>query len=195
MENKELAERFLKLVSLKYSDYKKKWTKHLLDKNIEVDEDIYSDTIIKVYDYIIKNGVKDETDNGLINYFFKSFIMNVKREKAYARERLKDLNVDAYEEADKETNGETELEHKIRNQVYSDYATVHILQLVEQKFDSITFHCFRLYYIVPKMTFDRLKEVTKINDCRKRVLEVREWLKNNLTKKELTKAFNKYYYD
>ena len=194
MENKEIADKFLQLVNRKYSDFKKKWAKHAIEKGIEFDEDVYSDSIIKVYDYIVKNGMKDSSDEGLANYFFRSFITNSKREKVYAREKLKDMNVDACEEGDKDDNGETELQHKIRNEIYGDYAMYYILRLVEENFDSITFHCFRLYYIVNKMTYERLREVTKVKDAKKRVLQVRSWLQDNLTKKQLIKDFNKYYY-
>ena len=195
MENKEIADKFLQLVNAKYGDFKKKWAKHAIEKGIEFDEDVYSDSIVKVYDYILKNGVKDTSDEGLSNYLFRSFITNSKREKVYAREKLKDMNVDAWEEGDKDENGETELQHRIRNEIYGDYAMYYILRLVEENFDSITFHCFRLYYIVNKMTYERLREITKIKDAKKRVLQVRTWLQENLTKKQLIKEFNKYYYD
>ena len=45
------------------------------------------------------------------------------------------------------------------------------------------------------MTYERLREITKIKDAKKRVLQVRTWLQENLTKKQLIKEFNKYYYD
>lgn len=55
MGNETQAEKYLNFVNSHYDDFKKKWSKHLHDKNIQFDEDVFSDTILKVYDYISKN--------------------------------------------------------------------------------------------------------------------------------------------
>lgn len=192
--NSEQAKRFLKFANEHYEDYKKKWAKYLYDKQVDFDEDVFSDTILKVYDYIEKNGINDTTDSGLANYWFKAFNTNIKREKQYSRNVNRDKNVDATEELDKEINGEDELKLKIRSQVFDDWLIVYILRLVEDNFDSISFHCFRLYYILDKMTYSKLREITKVPDSKKRVVTIKNWLKEKLTKKQLEKEFLKYYY-
>lgn len=192
--NSEQAKRFLKFANEHYEDYKKKWAKYLYDKQVDFDEDVFSDTILKVYDYIEKNGINDTTDSGLANYWFKSFNTNIKREKQYSRNINRDKNIDATEELSKEMNGEDELKLKIRSQVFDDWSVVYILMLVENNFDSISFHCFRLYYILDKMTYSKLREITKVPDSKKRVVTIKNWLKDKLTKKQLEKEFLKYYY-
>ena len=200
MENKETlidkseqAKRFLKFANEHYDDYKKKWAKYLYDRQVDFDEDVFSETVLKVYDYINTNGIKDDSDSGLANYWFKSFNTNIKREKQYSRNVNRDKNIDATEELSKEMNGEDELKLKIRRHVYEDWSIVYILRLVEDNFDQISFHCFRLYYILDKMTYSKLREITKVPDSKKRVVTIKNWLKDNLTKQQMEKEFSKYY--
>lgn len=200
MENKETlidkseqSSRFLKFANEHYEDYKKKWAKYLYDKQVDFDEDVFSETVLKVYDYINTNGIKDDSDSGLANYWFKSFNTNIKREKQYSRNVNRDKNIDATEELSKEMNGEDELQLKIRRHVFEDWSIVYILRLVEDNFDSISFHCFRLYYILDKMTYSKLREITKVPDSKKRVVTIKNWLKDNLTKQQMEKEFSKYY--
>lgn len=191
--NESQAKRFLKFANDNYNDLKKKWRKYLYDRQIDFDEDVYSETILKVYDYISSNGIKDDSESGFANYWFRAFNINIKREKQYSRNINRDCNIDAYEALDKETNGDDELQMKIRRQVFDDWSVVYILRLVEDNFDSISFHCFRLYYVLDKMTYQRLREITKVKDAKKRVVTIKNWLKDNLTKKDLEKEFSKYY--
>lgn len=200
MENKETlidkseqSSRFLKFANDHYEDYKKKWAKYLYDRQVDFDEDVFSETVLKVYDYINTNGIKDDSDSGLANYWFKSFNTNIKREKQYSRNVNRDKNIDATEELSKEMNGEYELQLKIRRHVFEDWSIVYILRLVEDNFDSISFHCFRLYYILDKMTYSKLREITKVPDSKKRVVTIKNWLKDNLTKQKMEKEFSKYY--
>jgi hypothetical protein len=193
MANEEIAELFLQYANNNYTSNKNKWKKYLTERMIEFDEDVFSETIIKVYDYIIKNGLTDTSDQGMANYWFRSFCINTKREAQYSRNAYRDLNIDPTEELEKGFNGDDELKQKIRNDVYDDWCVVQIMTIVEQHFDTITASCFRLYYILPKMTYDKLKEVTKIKDCKKRVVTVKKWLKEHLNKHIMEKEFNKYY--
>lgn len=193
MENEIQARKYLNLANDKYLDYLKKWRTHIQDKGYEWDEDVFSDTILKVYDNILKNGIKDDSEEGLSNYWFKSFIVNIKREKQYSRNLYRDMNVDASEELDKEYNGDDELKLKIRRHIYDDWLSVRLLQIVEQNFTSREFRCFRLYYIVPKMTYEKLRDLTKIKDCKKIVNTIKKWLIENADKHQLDKEFSKWY--
>lgn len=193
MANETQARKYLNLANDKYLDYLKKWRTHIQEKGYDWDEDVYSDTILKVYDNILKNGIKDDSEEGLSNYWFKSFIVNIKREKQYSRNLYRDMNVDASEELDKEYNGDDELKLKIRRHIYDDWLSVRLLQIVEQNFTSREFRCFRLYYIVPKMTYEKLRDLTKIKDCKKIVNTIKKWLIENTDKHQLDKEFSKWY--
>lgn len=86
MQKEEQAKRFLEVVSENYDDLKKKWAKYQSDKHREFDDDVFSETILSVYNLILKNGLKEQNDDAYLNYFFKSFNINTAREKQYARE-------------------------------------------------------------------------------------------------------------
>lgn len=189
----EQARKFLEYADRHYGEYKLKWKKYVTDSNLDFDEDVFSDTILKVYDYIIQNGIKDDSDEGLANYWFKSFVMNIKREKMYSRNQKRDFNVDASEELDTRDDGTEELMLKLRQQTYSDYAIIYILKEVESNFDSLTFYCFRLYFILPKMTYERLRSITNVKDCKRRVVQAKKWVKENIKKEEIMIKFNEWY--
>lgn len=132
-------------------------------------------------------------NNGLANYWFKSFMINIKREGQYSRNAYRDLNINPSEELDKQYNGEEELQAKIRRHIYDDWVVTTTLLIVEKTFDSLSFNCFRLYYLLPKMTYEKLREITKVKDCKKRVVTIKNWLQQNLDKKLLDKEFTRYY--
>lgn len=187
------ARRFLEFASKHYSEFSNRWRKYLTDKDMEFDEDVFSETIIKVYDNIKSKGIKDDSDTGLANYWFKSFQMNTRRERVYSRNSKRDLNVDASEELDTYDNGDEELNQKIMKELFNDYSIVYMLSLIEQNFDSLTFYCFRLYFILPKMTYDKLKTITNVKDVKKRVVSCKNWLKENVKKEDIVMNFNKWY--
>lgn len=191
--NEVLANNFLELVNSRYLSLRMKWRKHMNDRCIVWDDDVFNDTILKVYDKILSNGIDDNSENGMLNYLFKSFILNIKRDKQYSRNAYKDDNIDPSFELDKQFNGDDEMEMKIRRDVFDDWSVVYLLKLVEDNFDSISFYCFRLYYIIPKMTYESLRKITKIKDCKKRVITIKKWLRNNISEQELKERFNKYY--
>lgn len=192
-ENEKEALDFMKLANSKYELYKKKWKQFCNEKNYEFDEDVFSDTIIKVYEYILKNGLKDKSENGLLNYWFKSFSTNIKREQLYSRNLYRDKNIDATTELDNKENGDEELQNKLKKEVKIDYKLLYLLNLVEEHFDHVTFYCFRLYFLCDKMTYSKLKAITKVQDCKKRVVEAKKWLKENVDEKEINKEFEKWY--
>lgn len=193
MEREAQARRYLTFVNSNYDKYKKKWAKYLYDRKVEFDEDVFSDTILKVYDYISKNGIKDDTDDGFANYWFKAFQMNIRREQLYSRNAYRDANVDASMELDTKENGDEELQKKLRLETYTDFSLLYMFEKVEKEFDVITFWCFRLYYLINKMSYSRLKDITKVKDCKKRVVSAKKWLAENVTKEELDKAFQEWY--
>lgn len=188
----EQAEEFLNVVSRNYDFLKKTWTKYLKDKHKEFSDDIFQDTILSIYDLIKRNGIQDDSEQGMLNYFFKAFNINIVREKQYSREAKKDNTQDVFEYL-KPRVDDSDLEELKRIESYKQYVAYHTLLKAQENFDEVTFRCFRIYYLYKGMTYEKLKVLTKVKDCKKRVLQVREWLKNNLSKEELNKQFNEWY--
>lgn len=189
----EQARRFLNVANNNYIKCKKQWMKYFNDKLVEFDEDVFSESILKVYDLILKNGIKDDTEEGMLNYWFMSFQMNTRREQQYSRNSQRDKNVDVFEELNQKENGDEELKLKIRNQVYDDFAVIYILEKIEGQIDPTAFYVFRLYYLLPKMTYEKLRNLTKIKNCKKLVLDTKKYVQQTITKDEILKAFNDYY--
>ena len=84
------AREFLNISSKYYEQNKEKWTSLLTSIGLVFDEDVYNDTIIRVYDKMVNDEDIDKTEEEVIAYWFKSFVNNVKREKKYSRNSKRD---------------------------------------------------------------------------------------------------------
>lgn len=195
----EDAIRFINYINDHYQELKSKYRKFCKEKDYKFDEDIFSDTILNCYNAIErKGGLDDTTNQGIENYFFRSFKTNIQREKQYCRVSKRDLNYSSdnifelYEEWYNEHNSPERI--KLLSDLWKDFATLYILTKVEDNFDSEHFLLFRLKYL-SKLTYKRLQEKTKAKKCRQKVVNVRNWVRENVTKDEIKKAFEKLYSD
>ena len=82
--------------------------------------------------------------------------------------------------------------NKIKKQLFEDYSLIYILEQVENNFDTISFNVFRLKTMLP-CTYQKLREITKVKDCKKRVVKIMKWLRENITEKEILTNFKKNY--
>lgn len=186
---------FMNYIGDNYNQLKKRMKGYCFNKSIIFNEDVFQSTIIRCYDLITKNKtMKDNTPSGIENFFFMAFKTNIVRELEYAYIKNRDYNItgdalkDKYEEY-KET--ETTQDEKVSRDMYLDFSTKYILNLIEQNFSPVDFHLFKikLFYTC---TYKRLKELTKIKDCKNRIIKINEWVKQNITKQEINKAFEEY---
>lgn len=192
--------KFLVYINDNYTKLKHKYARYCKENNIQWDEDTFSDTIIKCYDAIKKKGGLDDcTDQGIENYFFISFKMNLKREKQYARVQKRDANITSdninqvYEDFLMQNSNDERT--KLVNDLFIDFSTIFILHLVEEHFDADTYYLFRLKYLIKGMTYKALQEKTKLRKVRQRVVEVKQWLQKNVTKEMVREAFFDVYGD
>ena len=191
-------DKFIKYINDNYLYLKNKYHKFCKEKDYEWDEDIYSDTILKCYEAIERKGKLDDTTNqGIENYFFRSFKQNIQREKQYCRVAKRDMNVKSdeintlYEEW-YNANHSSSI-NKIKSDLYKDFATLYIMNAVEENFDSEHFHLFKLKTFIPAMTYKKLQQTTNIRGSRQKVVDVKNWLKENISKEEVNKAFQRMY--
>lgn len=153
------AREFLELSGRLYDANKNKWKKMVDGFN----EDVYNDTILKVYDSILKG---EDIEGDLVGYWFKSFKTNIKRYKDYSYEKNKDTkDVLDY------LKGKEAEENRV-NVYYSEISD--ILLKVKQKFDRKTFEIFRMYLLC-NVSYERLDELTGL-DSKERISKVRRWL-------------------
>ena len=189
---------FINYINDHYNILKHKYRRFCTEKQYQWDEDIFSDTILSCYNAIEKKGkLNDKTNQGIENYFFRSFKQNLQREKQYCRVAKRDLNYnsdninDIYEMWYNENHTPEKI--KLLSDLWKDFSTLYILTKVEDNFDAEHFLLFRLKYLVPSMTYKKLQEKTQAKKCRQKVVDVKNWVKDNVTKDELKKAFNIMY--
>lgn len=195
-DNEIQAKKFLNWINRNYEEQKSKLKAFCADKNYEWDEDIFCDTYLKIYDKILKDKLKDDSDAGFDGYFFMSFKINTIRSKQYASVTKRDGNVinlnGAYEEYSN-NNKLTERE-KLLSDLFKDYATLYLLKKAEDNFDGEHFYLFRLKTF-DNMTYRELAERTGIKGVRQKVVNVKNWLKGNVSKEEIKKSFEEDYGD
>lgn len=151
------ANEFLVLSGQMYEENKRKWRNLVEGFN----EDVYNDTILKVYEHIL-NG--EDTGGDLIGYWFKSFKNNLNRHRNYAANKNK-----------------SEIDEKVRDKEDNEtltniyYSTIRdILLSVRNRFDRKTFEVFRMYLLC-NMSYEQLDNLTGV-DSKERITRVRKWL-------------------
>ena len=183
---KDVADKWIQYIGTIYEEYRMKYLKMANDLNYNVNEDMLNDTILACYNSIARNNLSDTTEQGMRNYLFRAFKVNLNAISNY--DKRKDVVDDLTALAEQyETQGEATY-NKIKKQLFDDYSLIYILEQVENNFDTITFHCFRLKTMLP-CTYQRLREITKVKDCKKRVVKVNKWLRENMTRQDIYNAF------
>lgn len=193
---KIVADKWMEVISIKYQEIKEGFIMECRKTMTDFDEDIFHSTILNCYNTIKLKGLTDLTEQGMKNYLFRSFKMNTKREALYMRNARRDNNIsgsDAMIVYERNGLEDETTEEKVRKQLLDDYSVVYILNMVENNFDIISFYCFRLKWLIPKMTYQRLREITKVKDCKKRCIDIMKWLKENVNKEDILTEFEKEY--
>lgn len=186
----DVADKWLQYIGTIYEEYRHKYFKMANDLNYNVNEDMLNDTIIACYNSIARNNLQDTSEQGMRNYLFRAFKVNLNAVSNY--DKRKDVVDDLSSLAEQyEAMGEATY-NKIKKQLFDDYAVIYILNKVEDNFDTISFNVFRLKTMVP-CTYKRLREITKVRDAKKRVVKVMKWIRLNISKKEILTNFNKTY--
>lgn len=193
------ATKFINYINDHYDLLKNRYRRFCSEKHYDWDDDIFGDTIVKCYDAIErKGGLNDHTDQGIEDYFFRSFKQNLQREKQYCRVAKRDYNVTTdevnqlYEDKYNRDNDSSLI--KLKNDLYIDFATLYIMQRVEQEFDGEHFLLFRLKTLC-NLTYRQLQDKTRLRGVRQKFLTVKNWVKSNVSKQEVNDAFNRMYGD
>ncbi len=161
------------------------------------DKDAYQEVIIKCYKRIQTKGVlNDKTPYGIESYLIKSyfnFLVDIKRS---AEKQKRDLNYnsdniqDLYEKFYNANNDTART--KIASDLFKDFSILYIMTRVEDNFDQESFYLFRLKHLC-ELTYRQVYEKTHIKGARQKILEVKQWLKDNIMKEDIKKAFNTIY--
>lgn len=195
-ENEAKARKFLDWIGNNYDDLIKHFTAYYANQRKKFDIDIFSDTYLKLYEHICKNGIRDDSEKGMMDYLFMAVRNNTIRESQYIRNKNRsevgeeDSVERLFDEWYNNTNDSADV--KIANDLYKDYASLYLARKVEKEFDEIHFFLWRIKHFSKKMTYKQLGETTGIKNARTYVNEVNAYLKENVTKQEIKEAFLKW---
>lgn len=147
-----LPENFLKYSGEHYNENRKKWSVRLKKEGLSFSEDIFNDSILKVYDILHKHNIEDRYIEG---FWYKSFLINTKREKEYAFNSKRDDDVDVLQYLDNFPNED-------RDMLLSD---------IEDKLKNLTEvekNILLIYYLTD-ISIKDLEELTEIKDIRYKI--------------------------
>lgn len=165
------AREFLDLTAKYYEKNRVKWTNLLRSVGLEFDEDVYNDTIIKVYDKLMDEEDIETIEDEVIAYWYQSFVNNIKRNKQYSCNSKK---------TDEDVIDLLKNEEYIIDSSNLYYPTIrYLLNKIKDEFDIQSYHLFKMYYLMPDMTYDELADVVGCN-VKSRINKMRKWLKQNV---------------
>ena len=195
MDKQQQANKFLQWININYDSQKAKLKAFCQDKKYDWNEDIYCDTYLKIYDKIIKYGIEDDTDKGFDAYMFMSFKINTMRAKQYASVQKRDYNItDIAAKYEHYLNNKLTQEEKLKSDLKKDFSTLYLMRKVEENFDAEHFYLFKIKTF-EQLTYKQLQEKTGIKSVRQKILAVKNYLKQNVTKEEIDKEFGELYGD
>lgn len=183
------AQYFMQVIASHYEEYRGKMKKLCANGSIEFDDDVFADTLLKCHDRIQKQkGLKDRTEQGCLNYFFRSFVVNIRREAMYAYRQKTSLT----DEMGRYDFNETESpDGKIRKDLKEDFSIYYIMTKAQANVDDEAFHLFNLKFL-GNYTYKELQRHTKAKGIRQKVASVKKWIKENITKEEVDAAFDEF---
>ena len=158
-------------------------------------EDAINDTVIQVHKIIKKKGKLDDmSDNGIMRYFVRSYVNNLRMEKRYAYHKKRDYNITQEEFNDRYEQSLSSKRDKIIKDLLEDFSVLYIMKLVELNFPPEQLYLYKLKMICNK-TYKQIHDKTKIKKSRDKIIEVNKWVKQNITRDVIKKEFFDIYGD
>ena len=158
-------------------------------------EDALNDTVIQVHKIIQKKGKLDDmSDNGIMRYFVRSYVNNLRMEKRYAYHKKRDYNITQEEFNDRYEQSLSSKRDKIIKDLLEDFSVLYIMKLVELNFPPEQLYLYKLKMICNK-TYKQIHDETRIKKSRDKIIEVNKWVKQNLTRDVIKKEFISIYGD
>lgn len=164
------------------------------------DEDAFHESILRCHKAITKKGkLDDKSPYGITSYLIRSYFNYVLEEKRSAKNKKRDQNYDddnigELQEEWSQKN-QVDAKQKILGDMFKDFSVLYIMMVAESNFDSEHFYLFRLKQLQPGMTYKKLAEVTQMKGVRQKVVEVKKFIQQNVTKEMIRKEFYDIYGD
>ena len=126
--------------------------------------------------------------SGIMRYFVRSYVNNLRMEKRYAYHKKRDHNISQDEFNERYEQSLSSKKDKILKDLLEDFSVLYIMKLVELNFDAEHFYLYRLKTLCGK-TYKQIHDETQIKKSRDKILEVSNWVKQNLTRDDIKKEF------
>lgn len=169
-------------------------------RKMKFDEDAFHETILRCHKAISKKGfLKDKSPYGITSYLIRSYFNIIKEEKRSAKVKKRDMNYNSdnigglYEDYYNSHN--TDARQKVVSDLFKDFSVLYIMMVVEQQFDNESFYLFKLKELIPDMTYKKLSEKTGLKAVRQKVVTVKKWVQQNISKEDIRKEFYLIYGD
>lgn len=182
------AEYFMEVMGKHYEEYIGKMRKLCSNAGVEFDYDVFADTVIKIHERIERQGfLYNKTEQGCLNYFFRAFIMNMRREGQYAYRAKTSLS----DEMGKYDGLNITSDEKVEKDLKEDFSVYYILNKAQENVDDESFHLFNLKFL-GHYTYKELQQHTNAKAVRQKVSSVKRWIKENISKTEVEKAYEEF---
>lgn len=183
---RHIADKWMATIGRHYDEYRRKLLKmyQLREESTENLDDVINDTLLLCYDAISRNGLKDTTEQGQLNYFFRALRMNKNVKSNY--DQRKDPNVDATLIRDNEVE-DTDTDNDIKRDFYLNY----IFNKIEENFDTDTFNIYK-YKLLNNITYKKLREIyPNVDKQKSRINAVNDFIKT-ISPEELENGYDAY---
>lgn len=169
-------------------------------RNQSFNEDAFHESIIRCHNAIKKKGyLNDKSSYGITSYLIRSYFNNIlenkraacnaKRDQNYTSDNIGGLYEDYY------NSHFTDARQKVINDMFKDFSVLYIMMIAEQNFDQEHFYLFKLKELIPDMTYKKLAEKTRLKGVRQKVVEVKKFIQQNVTKEMIKEEFFSIYGD
>lgn len=157
--------------------------------------DIFNDTIIQIHKIIQKKGQLDDmTCDGIMRYFVRSYVNNLRCEYRLSYKKKRDLNISQEDFFTAHEKSISSVDEKIKKDLLEDFSVLYIMKMVELNFDAEHYHLFKLKTLCG-MTYKQIHDKTHIKKSREKIIEVNNWVKENITRKKIKEEFLSIYGD
>lgn len=182
---------FFQWIAEHWEQQKNKLQRFCANQRLPFDDDVYSETVTKIAERILKKGLKDTTPKGMENYLFKSFKINTLRERDYARNKKRDHNVTDITQLYEDWANEHQLTptSKLLHDLKQDFSLLYLASVVIEHYGEQSAHLFLTKYCY-RYTYKQMQaKFSNIKHLREHLLEIKHFLQEHVTKEEINAAF------
>jgi hypothetical protein len=192
------AREFIDYIGGHYPEIQRMLLAYCRNRGEEFSDDILHQTFLNCYETIDRKGeMSDPTPKGFRDYLFKAFKFNIMREKQYARNKNRASVEDFVTAWESFLESCPSADEKVQDDMRKDFGAWYIATRAEEAategaIDIESFHLWRIKTFMG-FTYQQLGEVTGAERVREKVLSVKHWLQENISRQDITDAFNERY--